>query len=160
MSLAHLASQRTNCMKRHVGCVIARNKRVIATGYNGTPTGVRNCADGGCPRCNGTQASRAVALDLCLCLHAEENAIIEAGRDRCEGAILYTNLFPCILCAKKIVQSRIARVVFETHYSSDEASQALLHAGGVIVDILKSDGNRFCANSNGVDETEPVSKAI
>lgn len=100
MSLAELASERTNCMKRRVGCVIVRDKRLIATGYNGTPSNVQNCMDGGCARCNNGTSKQGVGLDLCLCLHAEENAIIEAGRERCEGSTLYTNLFPCILCAK------------------------------------------------------------
>jgi dCMP deaminase len=100
MALACLASERTNCMKRRVGCVIVRNRRLVATGYNGTPSGVLNCIDGGCERCNGAKSKQGVALDLCFCLHAEENAIIEAGRERCEGATLYTSLFPCLLCAK------------------------------------------------------------
>ncbi|CDF36383.1 unnamed protein product [Chondrus crispus] len=134
MSLAKLAAERTNCMKRRVGCVIARNKRIVATGYNGTPSGVTNCLDGGCGRCNGAASSQGVGLDLCLCLHAEENAIIEAGRERCEGGILYTNLFPCILCAKKIVQSGIRRIVFETRYATDGAAEPLLRSGGVRID--------------------------
>lgn len=134
MSLAKLAAERTNCMKRRVGCVIVRNKRIVATGYNGTPSGVTNCLDGGCGRCNGTASSQGVGLDLCLCLHAEENAIIEAGRERCEGGILYTNLFPCILCAKKIVQSGIRRIVFETRYATDGAAEPLLRCGGVRID--------------------------
>lgn len=137
MSLAKLAAERTNCMKRRVGCVIARNKRMVATGYNGTPSGVKNCMDGGCGRCNGARNNQGVGLDLCLCLHAEENAIIEAGRERCESSTLYTNLFPCILCSKKIVQSGISRIVFENHYATDGASESLLRAGNVIVDPFK-----------------------
>lgn len=139
MSLAKLAAERTNCMKRRVGCVIARNKRVVATGYNGTPSGVKNCYEGGCLRCNGAQSSQGLGLDLCLCLHAEENAIIEAGRERCEGSTLYTNLFPCTLCSKKIVQSGISRIVFEQHYATDEAAESLLRAGDVIVDAFQRD---------------------
>jgi dCMP deaminase len=134
MSLAELASERTNCMKRRVGCVIAKNRRLVATGYNGTPSKVRNCLDGGCARCNGAASKQGVGLDLCLCLHAEENAIIEAGRERCEGGTLYTNLFPCILCAKKIIQAGIRRVVFSLAYATDDASKALLHAGQVTVE--------------------------
>lgn len=81
MHLASLAARRSNCMKRRVGCILVRDKRVIATGYNGTPRGVRNCNEGGCARCNvGTKCG--VALDTCLCLHAEENALLEAGRER------------------------------------------------------------------------------
>jgi dCMP deaminase len=76
-------------MKRRVGCVLVREKRVISTGYNGTPRNIRNCNEGGCPRCNGGQGA-GVGLSTCLCIHAEENALLEAGRERIrEGAILY-----------------------------------------------------------------------
>lgn len=89
MRLASLAAQRSNCMKRRVGCVLVREKRVISTGYNGTPRNIRNCNEGGCPRCNGGQGA-GLGLTTCLCIHAEENALLEAGRERIrEGAILY-----------------------------------------------------------------------
>ena len=105
MQLASLAAQRSNCMKRRVGSVLVREKRVISTGYNGTPRYLKNCNEGGCQcsmkaaeisgwsdtglRCNeGTTAG--VGLSTCLCLHAEENALLEAGRERIrEGSILY-----------------------------------------------------------------------
>lgn len=90
MRLASLAAQRCNCMKRRVGCVVVREKRVISTGYNGTPRHLRNCNEGGCPRCNGAQHAGGAGLATCLCLHAEENALLEAGRDRIrEGTTLY-----------------------------------------------------------------------
>ncbi|KAL9123314.1 MAG: hypothetical protein Q9187_000121 [Circinaria calcarea] len=89
MQLASLAAQRSNCMKRRVGCVLVREKRVISTGYNGTPRNLRNCNEGGCPRCNNGQGV-GVGLSTCLCIHAEENALLEAGRERIrEGSILY-----------------------------------------------------------------------
>ncbi|GAA5898290.1 hypothetical protein JCM8208_006933, partial [Rhodotorula glutinis] len=129
MLLATLASLRSNCMKRRVGAVLVRDKRVVSTGYNGTPRGVTNCGEGGCARCNShgdgwavgagvgagsTELAGAVgeggagpaapttmsrvgeALDECLCLHAEENALLEAGRERVSGggtlgAVLYCN---------------------------------------------------------------------
>src|SRR5690606_29092189 len=81
MQLASLAAQRANCMKRRVGCVLVRGKRVIATGYNGTPRGLMNCNEGGCGRCNEGLSSGA-GLATCLCLHAEENCLLEAGRER------------------------------------------------------------------------------
>ena len=134
ISLASLASQRTNCMKRRVGCVIVcESNRVVATGYNGTPARTKNCNEGGCPRCNGGQFSKGKGLDLCLCLHAEENAIIEAGRERCTNSTLYTTLFPCVLCARKIVQAGIKRVVYQDDYAIDNPSSMLLAEGGVIV---------------------------
>ena len=106
MQLASLAAQRSNCMKRRVGCVVVRERRVISTGYNGTPRHLPNCNEGGCtenqryswtalaklfsgPRCNRGDGG-GVGLSACLCLHAEENALLEAGRERIrEGAILY-----------------------------------------------------------------------
>ncbi|MCJ1352382.1 MAG: Deoxycytidine monophosphate (dCMP) deaminase [Icmadophila ericetorum] len=93
MQLASLAAQRSNCMKRRVGCVLIREKRVISTGYNGTPRNLRNCNEGGCPRCNGGQGA-GQGLSTCLCIHAEENALLEAGRERIrEGSILYCDTY-------------------------------------------------------------------
>ncbi|KAH8997376.1 cytidine deaminase-like protein [Lactarius akahatsu] len=86
MTLASLASMRSNCMKRRVGAILVRNKRILATGYNGTPLGLTNCNEGGCSRCNGSDE-----CESCLCLHAEENALLETGRERVEGATLYCN---------------------------------------------------------------------
>jgi len=112
MQLASLAAQRSNCMKRRVGCVLVRERRVISTGYNGTPRHLTNCNEGGCtkthsylhrftaywvcttgPRCNRGDGG-GVGLSTCLCLHAEENALLEAGRERIrEGAILYCDTY-------------------------------------------------------------------
>ncbi|RJE19478.1 Deoxycytidylate deaminase [Aspergillus sclerotialis] len=89
MQLASLAAQRSNCMKRRVGCVLVRERRVISTGYNGTPRHLTNCNEGGCPRCNRGEGGGA-GLSTCLCIHAEENALLEAGRERIrEGSVLY-----------------------------------------------------------------------
>ena len=123
MTLAELASLRSNCMKRRVGAVLVSSSRktVLSTGYNGTPRGMTNCAEGGCARCNsaskasaliGGAGSKAMSrqgsaepvrsgmeMEECLCLHAEENALLEAGRERASGvgvdggAILYCNTY-------------------------------------------------------------------
>ena len=94
MTLAELASLRSNCMKRRVGAVlISERKTVMSTGYNGTPRGMVNCAEGGCPRCNSAAGLVRSGMDMheCLCLHAEENALLEAGRGRAIGGTLYCN---------------------------------------------------------------------
>lgn len=131
MQLASLAAQRSNCMKRRVGCVLVSNHRVISTGYNGTPRGLRNCNQGGCPRCNDASAG-GVGLDTCLCLHAEENALLEAGRDRIrEGSILYCDTCPCLTCSIKITQVGIAEVVYSQAYSMDGRTAAIFEEGGV-----------------------------
>ncbi|CCH41745.1 Deoxycytidylate deaminase [Wickerhamomyces ciferrii] len=133
MRLADLAALRSNCMKRRVGCVIARDKRVIATGYNGTPRHMTNCNEGGCSRCNSGNGSGA-ALSTCLCLHGEENALLESGRDRIgDNAILYCNTCPCLTCSVKIVQSGIKEVVYSLDYSMDDSSSRVLKEGGVLL---------------------------
>ena len=131
MHLASLAAQRSNCMKRRVGCVLVREKRVISTGYNGTPRGLQNCGDGGCGRCNGGQGS-GHGLSTCLCLHAEENALLEAGRERIrEGAILYCDTCPCLTCSIKIAQVGISEVVYSQGYSMDGQTAAVFREAGV-----------------------------
>lgn len=80
-------------MKRRVGCVLVREKRVIATGYNGAPRGLKNCNEGGCGRCD-SGVTGGVGLEACLCIHAEENALLEAGRERVGGgAVLYCDTY-------------------------------------------------------------------
>ncbi|KAG9013129.1 Deoxycytidine monophosphate (dCMP) deaminase [Tulasnella sp. JGI-2019a] len=131
MTLSELAAQRCNCMKRRVGAILVRNNRIVATGYNGTPRGLKNCNEGGCPRCNG-EARSGQALDECLCLHAEENALLEAGRERVgDGAVLYCNTCPCLRCAVKIIQTGVKEVVYNFAYSMDEATARVLKEAGV-----------------------------
>ncbi|KAA8499202.1 Deoxycytidylate deaminase [Porphyridium purpureum] len=133
LRLADLTATRTNCMKRRVGAVIVRECRVVATGYNGTPKNCPNCNAGGCERCNSFSAA-GEDLYQCLCCHAEENAIIEAGRDRCRGGTIYTNLFPCMSCTKKIIQAEITRVVYSRAYAADAQCVTLLKKVGVSID--------------------------
>lgn len=130
MTLSSLAARRSNCMKRRVGCVLVRSKRVISTGYNGTPRGLVNCNEGGCPRCNSASEG-GVGLNTCLCIHAEENALLEAGRERVGGgATLYCDTCPCLTCAIKIVQVGVVEVVYAEGYSMDiEVSFVLLTWG-------------------------------
>ncbi|KAF1979632.1 hypothetical protein BU23DRAFT_523003 [Bimuria novae-zelandiae CBS 107.79] len=131
MQLADLAAHRSNCMKRRVGCVVVREKRVISTGYNGTPRGMTNCNEGGCPRCNkATQGG--VDLSTCLCLHAEENALLEAGRDRIgASSILYCNTCPCLTCSVKIAQVGISEVVYNQGYLVDVQTAQIFAESGV-----------------------------
>ncbi|CAG86805.2 DEHA2D04598p [Debaryomyces hansenii CBS767] len=138
MRLADLAALRSNCMKRRVGCVVVRGNRVMATGYNGTPRNLTNCNEGGCSRCNQGQGSGA-ALSTCLCLHAEENALLEAGRDRITGgqtgenSVLYCNTCPCLTCSIKIVQSGIKEVVYAQSYSMDILSHKVMSEANIIL---------------------------
>ncbi|EGC48731.1 deoxycytidylate deaminase [Histoplasma capsulatum var. duboisii H88] len=131
MQLASLAAQRSNCMKRRVGCVLVRGRRVMSTGYNGTPRNTKNCNEGGCPRCNCGEGGGA-ALSTCLCIHAEENALLEAGRERIgEGATLYCNTCPCLTCSVKIAQLGISEVVYSQSYNMDNETASILKEAGV-----------------------------
>ena len=102
MQIAHVTSTRTNCMKRAVGAVIVNDFRVVSTGYNGTPASTINCNEGGCKRCNANTVS-GVGLDECICIHAEENAVIEGGRSKIKGGTCYVTTFPCLGCTKSLV---------------------------------------------------------
>ena len=134
MDIAHVAATRSNCSRRQVAAVLVRDRRIISTGYNGTPRGVKNCCDGGCPRCNSHTPSGS-NLHECLCSHAEENAIVQAAYHgiAVKGATLYTTYSPCLLCAKMIINAGIVEVVYHEHYSIDDVSTRLLHEAGVAV---------------------------
>ena len=132
MDIAHVAASRSNCSRRQVAAVVVRDKQIISTGYNGTPRGIKNCSEGGCPRCNSDVPS-GQGLHQCLCSHAEENAIVQAAYNgiMLKGATLYTTFSPCLLCAKMIVNAGIVEVVYHEHYTIDDVSTALLKEAGV-----------------------------
>eukprot|EP00388_Colpodella_angusta_P013533 GDKJ01033957.1.p1 GENE.GDKJ01033957.1~~GDKJ01033957.1.p1 ORF type:complete len:317 (+),score=32.05 GDKJ01033957.1:44-994(+) len=133
LCLARLTSSRTNCMKRRVGAVLVKDNRIVSTGYNGTPSSLENCSEGGCPRCNDPSAhSQGHGLDSCLCVHAEANALLEAGIQRSTGSTLYLTHQPCLGCAKLIVQSRVAKVIFLESYFSDGKSEKLLQSANIV----------------------------
>lgn len=135
MTLADLASQRSNCMKRRVGAVIVQDNKVVSTGYNGTPRNLPNCSEGGCPRCN-SNVKCGKNLEECICMHAEENAMLEVGAMRANGATLYSTSTPCLGCTKRAIQVGIKRVVFGIDYSIDHNSKDLFEAAGVKLEKL------------------------
>lgn len=130
MQIAKLAASRSNCCKRPIGCVLVNNSTVIATGYNGTPRNMVNCFDGGCMRCAGPSRC-GTDLATCLCLHAEENALLEAGRSRAVGSTLYCTTAPCLQCTKKIVQCGVKRVIFAEEYSQEHDCRLIMQQAGV-----------------------------
>jgi dCMP deaminase len=140
MNIAKVVASRSNCIKRKVAAIIVRDKRVISTGYNGTPRGTRNCNEGGCPRCNSMAAS-GTALDECLCSHGEENAIVQASYHgvSLKDAIIYSTFAPCLQCAKMIINSGIREVIFNTDYPLNESAFRLFQEAGVFIRKLKVD---------------------
>lgn len=138
MDIARVVATRSNCMKRKVAAIIVRDKRVISTGYNGTPRGTRNCNEGGCPRCNNMAAS-GTSLDECLCSHGEENAIVQASYHgvSLKDAIIYTTFAPCLMCAKMIINSGIREVVYNLDYPLNDSSFRLFKEAAISARQLK-----------------------
>jgi dCMP deaminase len=134
LNIAKVVASRSNCIKRKVAAIIVKDKRVISTGYNGTPRGARNCDEGGCPRCN-SMAESGTALEECLCSHGEENAIIQAAYHgtSVKGATLYTTFAPCLLCTKMIINSGIVEVVYNEEYALNERALSLLRECGIVL---------------------------
>ncbi len=120
--LALAARTRADCLGRRVGAVVVRDDRVISTGYNGTPIGMPNCTEGGCHRC-ANRASDAYpagrGYDLCICVHAEQNAVLAAARfgQSTLGSTLFSTMRPCFGCLKEALQAGITSV----HYVEDWA---------------------------------------
>jgi dCMP deaminase len=133
MKMAQVASLRSNCAKRKVAAVIVREKRVISTGYNGTPRGTKNCYEGGCPRCNQL-AESGTKLEECLCSHGEENAITQAAYHGVSiaRATLYTTFAPCLMCTKMIINAGLHEVVYNMEYPLNDTSFKLLQEAGVV----------------------------
>lgn len=133
MDIAHVVSTRGNCIRRKVAAVIVSDRRIISTGYNGTPRGIKNCFEGGCPRC-ASNAPSGEGLGECICAHAEENAIVQAAYHgiAVRGSVLYCTLSPCLMCTKMIINAGIKEVVYETQYHFTEQSRRLFATTGVL----------------------------
>lgn len=132
MDIAHVVARRGNCLRRQVAAIIVKDNRIVSTGYNGTPRGITNCCEGGCPRC-ASDAPSGTDLGECICAHAEENAIGQAAYHgiATHGAMLYCTLSPCLICAKMIINAGIAEVVYEDEYEFSDQTRKLLTTAGV-----------------------------
>jgi dCMP deaminase len=140
MSIARVVATRSNCVKRKVAAVVTVDRRIIATGYNGTPRGVTNCNEGGCPRCNAFGPGGA-DLGECVCSHAEENAITQSAYHgvSVRGATIYSTFCPCLMCTKMIINAGVAEVVFSADYPLGDVSLRLLREAGVKVRQIGKD---------------------
>jgi len=133
LDIAKLVSRRSSCRRRSVGAVLVREKRILATGYNGAPTGLRHCLDLGCLREQNNVPS-GERHELCRGLHAEQNSIIQAALHgvSVKEATLYCTNHPCVICAKMIINAGVAKVIFQEGYS-DQLSEEMLKEAGVSV---------------------------
>ena len=115
MNIAMAVRERANCLGSRVGALLVIGFRVIATGYNGTPEKMPNCDEGGCDRCaNREHYESGTAYDICICVHAEQNALLSAARfgTAVEGADLYTTTRPCFGCTKELLQAHVNSVYY------------------------------------------------
>jgi len=126
MKMAHLVSERSTCLRRRVGAVVVDDKRVITTGYNGAPRGLKHCSETGCMR-EQMKVPSGERHELCRGVHAEQNAIIQAAvfGVSVKGSTMYITNYPCSVCAKMIMNSGIVEVVYEGEYKDELAIQLL-----------------------------------
>lgn len=116
MGIAQAVRERADCRGQKVGAIIVVDDRIVSTGYNGTPTKMKNCSDGGCLRCANRDKTykSGTAYDLCICVHAEQNAILSAARFgiSVQGGTVYSTTQPCFGCLKEMLQARIVAVYY------------------------------------------------
>lgn len=130
LALAFAAATRANCVGRKVGAVLVKGDRVIATGYNGTPEGLPNCLDGGCLRCaDRDEFVSGTGYDLCICVHAEANALLTAGRygASTDGSVVYATDQPCFSCSKELIQAGVVKVYYARTWAPDDRVVADYH---------------------------------
>jgi len=131
LQLARQAATRSTCLRRQVGAVLVRDKRLLSTGYNGSPRGTAHCLDVGCLR-DQMGIPSGERQELCRAIHAEQNAIIQAAVHgvAIEGATLYATLQPCILCAKMLINCGVREIYYLEGYP-DELSLQMFEEAGV-----------------------------
>ena len=134
LQIADVVKQRSTCLRRQVGALLVKDKRVLTTGYNGAPTGLRHCEEVGCLR-EIRQVPSGERHELCRGLHAEQNAIIQGALHGVplSGADLYSTHQPCAMCAKMIVNASIKRIILAGSYPDELAEEILKEAGVQIV---------------------------
>lgn len=130
MEMARVVARRSTCLRRHIGALLVRDKRILATGYNGAPAGLPHCEDVGCQRAELGVAS-GERQELCRALHAEQNAIIQGALHgvSVKDSVLYCTNQPCVICAKMLINAGVKRIVYEGDYPDEMALEMLRQAG-------------------------------
>jgi dCMP deaminase len=133
MEITRLVARRSTCLRRQVGAVIVKDRNILATGYNGAPSGVAHCIEVGCLR-EKLKIPSGERHELCRGLHAEQNAIIQAAKHgtNIDGANLYCTTMPCIICSKMIINAGIRRIVYQEGYADDLAAEMIAESGVVV----------------------------
>ena len=136
MGIAMAVRERADCRGQKVGAVIVVDDRIISTGYNGTPSGMTNCSEGGCVRCanRDKRYEPGTAYDLCICVHAEQNALLAAARFgiSVQGGTVYTTTQPCFGCLKEMLQARVKSVYYIHPWASPRDTEQERQYGNLI----------------------------
>jgi dCMP deaminase len=136
MDIACLVARRSTCLRRQVGAIVVRDKRILATGYNGAPTGLAHCLEVGCLREELGIAS-GERHELCRGLHAEQNVIVQAAYHgvRIGGGAVYCTNLPCAICSKMLINAGIVEIKYKEGYA-DPMAEEMLKAAGIAVTKL------------------------
>ncbi len=136
MEITQLVAKRSTCVRRSVGAVIVKDKRMLSTGYNGAPSGIKHCIDVGCLR-EKLKVESGQRHELCRGIHAEQNAIIQAAYHgvSIKGADLYCTNLPCIICAKMIINAGLKTIYYQAGYADDLSKDMLDEAGISLIKI-------------------------
>ena len=137
MAITRMVAKRSTCLRRSVGAILVKDKRILATGYNGAPAGLKHCAEVGCLREN-TSIPSGTRHELCRGLHAEQNAIIQAAYHGIpiNGAVLYCTNKPCVICSKMIINAGIKKIYYEEGYD-DPLSDQMLNEANIEISRLQ-----------------------
>ncbi len=139
MSITKLVAQRSTCLRRKVGAILVKGKRILCTGYNGAPAGLQHCLEIGCLR-ERLGVKSGQRHELCRALHAEQNVLIQAAFHgiAVEGAVLYCTNLPCSICTKMLINAGIRKIYYQDRYPDDLSRQMLDEAG---IELVQLDEN-------------------
>ena len=148
LEMAHVVARRSTCLRRHVGALLVRDKRILATGYNGAPSGLPHCEQVGCLR-DAMGIPSGERQELCRGLHAEQNAIIQAALHGVDtrDSVLYCTTQPCVTCAKMLINAGVERVVYHGDYSDKMAIEMLTEAGVELLRVPHTPADSEAENS-------------
>jgi dCMP deaminase len=137
LKIASVVAERSTCLRHHMGAVAVKDKHILTTGFNGAPSGLKDCLELGCLR-NENNIPSGTRTEICRAIHAEQNVIIQAALHgiSLEGCTIYCTHTPCVLCAKMMVNAKVKRVVIFTKYA-DDSFKELFREAGITLDVLE-----------------------
>jgi len=144
IKIAALVSERSTCLRHHVGAIIVKDRRILTTGYNGAPAGTKDCLELGCLR-NQLNIPSGERHEICRAIHAEQNAIIQAAKhgEDVSNATLYCTHTPCIICAKMMINAGIKKIVTYGNYPDIGGVRELLKEAGVELIIVDKPSDKI-----------------